>query len=148
MRGRRLNRLTNEPYSHILQRCLTNVNTFFKKILNVFESQAVNDNFILPIQECLGILAARLAPTTDTDLLLATCRGGSHFTFDIQKLPFLRELFVYESQKTPSPMAYFTIIPVFLSLKIATSIRKITPRINCCNWVGIISITRPLESTL
>ena len=43
---------------------------------------------------------------------------------------------------------YFTIIPVFLSLKIATSIRKMIPRISCCNCVGIISITRPLESTL
>ena len=27
-----------------------------------------------------------LTPTTDTDLLLATYRGGSHFTSDIQKL--------------------------------------------------------------
>ena len=29
-------------------------------------------------------------------------------------------------------IAYLTIIPVFLSLNIATSIRKITPRISCC----------------
>ena len=47
---------------------------------------AMHDIFLLRISAILpeAISDVGLTPTTDTDLLLATCRGGSHFTSDIK----------------------------------------------------------------
>ena len=46
---------------------------------------AMHDILLLRISAILpeAISDGRLTPTTDTDLLLATYRGGSHFTSDI-----------------------------------------------------------------
>ena len=46
---------------------------------------AMHDIFLLRISAILpeAISDGGLTPTTDTDLLLATYRGGSHFTSDI-----------------------------------------------------------------
>ena len=46
---------------------------------------AMHDILLLRISAILpeAISDGGLTPTTDTDLLLATCRGGSHFTSDI-----------------------------------------------------------------
>ena len=46
---------------------------------------AMHDILLLRISALLpeAISDGGLTPTTDTDLLLATCRGGSHFTSDI-----------------------------------------------------------------
>ena len=49
---------------------------------------AKHDIFLLRISAILpeAISDGGLTPTTDTDLLLATYRGGSHLTSDIKKL--------------------------------------------------------------
>ena len=54
----------------------------------------MHDILLLRISAILpeAISDGGLTPTTDTDLLLATYRGGSHLTSDIKKIAYLRTL--------------------------------------------------------
>ena len=57
----------------------------FKNASAFLLRDAMHDILLLRISAILpeAISDGGLTPTSDTDLLLATCRGGSHFTSDI-----------------------------------------------------------------